>query len=253
MVIETAVQSDLEAGAGSIHRKASMERFATESSSDGSSFMIEDHLPFGEVSAVEDETNSSELSEFTENGLLTLSLNEFVLNESPCAGRDSQKELNYELSEFGLLNPPSIECFNLGLGECTQEISENNDFFNSNLFSPGKNDVANIQSDQSIDASMNKGDSLSLSKGDSLSLSDCLDLDSDCGKPEQTEIKVFKILEVLDIFSFMNGQFCLSYKVYLTFTIYRFVKTIRCMSTLVYISTISGAVRSNVKVGIGAK
>lgn len=190
MVIETALR-DLEAGAGSIHRKASMERFVTESSSDGSIFMIEDHLPFGEVSAVEDETNSSKLSEFTENGLLMLSLNEFVLNESPSAGKDSLKELNYGLSEFGLPNPTSLECFNLGLGECSQDLSENKDLYNSDLFSTGKNDVANIQSDQRVDVSM--------SKGDSLSLPDCLD--SDSGKPKQTEIKVCKI--VLAISNFM--------------------------------------------------
>lgn len=186
MVFETTLQCVLEAGVGSIHGEASMERFATESSSDGSSFMIEDDLPFGEVSAVEDETNSSELSESTENGLLTLSLNEFVLNESPCAGRDSQEELNYGLSEFGLPNTTALECFELGLGECTQELSENKDLFNSDLFNPGKNDVSTIQSDQTEEVSM--------SKGDSLNLTDCLNSDRGFEKPDQTEIKVCRIV-----------------------------------------------------------
>lgn len=186
MVFETTLQCVLEAGVGSIHGEASMERFATESSSDGSSFMIEDDLPFGEVSAVEDETNSSELSESTENGLLTLSLNEFVLNESPYAGRDSQEELNYGLSEFGLPNTTALECFELGLGECTQELSENKDLFNSDLFNPGKNDVSNIQSDQTEEVSM--------SKEDSLNLTDCLNSDRGFEKPDQTEIKVCRIV-----------------------------------------------------------
>lgn len=186
MVFETTLQCVLEAGVGSIHREASMERFATESSSDGSSFMIEDHLPFGEVLAVEEETNSSELSESTENGLLTLSLNEFVLNESPCADRDSQEELNYGLSEFGLPNTTSLECFELGLGECTQELSENKDLFSSDLFTPGKNDVSNIQSDQTEEVSM--------SRGDSLNLTDCLNPDRGFEKPDQTEIKVCRIV-----------------------------------------------------------
>ncbi|XP_011431632.4 vitamin D3 receptor A isoform X2 [Magallana gigas] len=199
MVFETTLQCVLEAGVGSIHGEASMERFATESSSDGSSFMIEDDLPFGEVSAVEDETNSSELSEFTENGLLTLSLNEFVLNESPCAGRDSQEELNYGLSEFGLPNTTSLECFELGLGECTQELSENKDLFSSDLFNPGKNDVSNIQSDQAEEVSM--------SKGDSLSLTDCLNSDRDFEKPDQTEIKTSlpKMMELVDFILNMEG------------------------------------------------
>lgn len=188
MVFETTLQCVLEAGVGSIHREASMERFATESSSDGSSFMIEDDLPFGEVSAVEDETNSSELSESTENGLLTLSLNEFVLNESPCAGRDSQEELNYGLSEFGLPNTTSLECFELGLGECTQELSENKDLFNSDLFNPGKNDVSNIQS------ARDQAEEVSMSRGDSLNLTDCLNSDRGFEKPDQTEIKVCRIV-----------------------------------------------------------
>lgn len=215
MVIETVLQCDLEAGAGSIHREGSMERFATEFSSDGSSFMIEDHLPFEEVLAVEDETNSSELSEFTENGLLKLSLNEFVLNESPCAGRDSQEELNYGLSEFGLPNTTALECFELGLGECTQELSENKDLFNSDLFNPGKNDVSYIQSDQAEEVSM--------SKGDSLSLTDCLNSDRGFEKPDQTKIKVCRIV--------LAG-----------------ISNVKCLHSC--ISTTSGTERSNTKVGI---
>lgn len=50
--------------------------------------MIEDYFFFGEVLVVEDEMNLSELSEFIENGLFKLSLNEFVFNELFCVGRD---------------------------------------------------------------------------------------------------------------------------------------------------------------------
>lgn len=65
-----------------------MELFVIEFLSDGSSFMIEDYFFFGEVLVVEEEMNLSELSEFIENGLFMLSLNEFVFNELFCVDRD---------------------------------------------------------------------------------------------------------------------------------------------------------------------
>lgn len=80
--------------------------------------MIEDDFFFGEVLVVEDEMNLSELSEFIENGIFMLSLNEFVFNKLFCVGRDLQEDLNYGFFEFGFLNIIFLECFEFGFGEC---------------------------------------------------------------------------------------------------------------------------------------